>query len=32
VLARVVKGYEERGRLHSIAKGNGHGGKRIEVE
>jgi Lon protease-like protein len=32
VLARVVKGYEERGRLHSIAKGNGHGGKRIDVE
>jgi ATP-dependent Lon protease len=32
VLARVVKGYEERGRLHSIAKGNGHGGKKIEVE
>jgi len=32
VLARVVKGYEERARLHSIAKGNGHGGKKIEVE
>ena len=32
VLSRVVKGYEERGRLHSIAKGNGHGGKKIEVE
>ena len=32
VLAKVVKGYEERARLHSIAKGNGHGGKRIEVE
>ena len=32
VLARVVRGYEERGRLHSIAKGNGHGGKKIEVE
>lgn len=32
VLARVVKGYEERGRLHSIAKGNGHGGKKIEME
>src|SRR2546423_4224184 len=25
-LARVVKGDEERGRLHGIAKGNGHGG------
>lgn len=32
LLARVVKGYEERARLHSIAKGNGHGGKRIELE
>ena len=32
VLVRVVKGYEERARLHSIAKGNGHGGKKIEVE
>jgi len=32
VLARVVKGYEERARLHSIAKGNGHGGKKIEIE
>jgi Lon protease-like protein len=31
-LARVVKGYEERARLHSIAKGNGHGGKDVEVE
>ena len=32
VLARVVKGYEERARLHGIAKGNGHGGKKIEIE
>jgi Lon protease-like protein len=31
-LARVVKSYEERARLHSIAKGNGHGGKDVEVE
>jgi ATP-dependent Lon protease len=31
-LARVVKGYEERARLHSIAKGNGHGGKKIGIE
>ena len=31
-LARVVKGYEERARLHGIAKGNGHGGKKVEVE
>jgi Lon protease-like protein len=32
VLARVVKGYEERARIHSVAKGNGHGGKKIEIE
>ena len=32
LLARVVRGYEERARLHSIAKGNGHGGKKIEIE
>jgi len=32
LLARVVKGYEERGRLHSVAKGNGHGGKKIKLE
>jgi Lon protease-like protein len=32
LLARVVKGYEERARLHSIAKGNGHGGKHVDVE
>jgi len=32
LLARVVKGYEERARLHSIAKGNGHGGKHVDPE
>jgi len=31
-LARVVKSYEERARLHQIAKGNGHGGKHIDLE
>ena len=31
-LARVVRGYEERARLHTVAKGNGHGGKKIELE
>jgi ATP-dependent Lon protease len=31
-LARVVKGYEERARLHRIAKGNGHGGRDVEIE
>ena len=32
VLARVVKGYEERARLHGIAKSNGHGGRKIGIE
>ena len=32
LLVRVVKGYEERARLHAIAKRNGHGGKKIEIE
>ena len=32
LLARVVGNYEERARLHTIAKGNGHGGKKIEIE
>lgn len=32
LLAKVVGSYEERARLHSIAKRNGHGGKKIEIE
>jgi len=32
MLAIAVKGYEERARIHELAKGNGHGGKRIELE
>ena len=32
LLARVVTGYEERARLHGVAKGNGHGGKKIDIE
>ena len=28
----AVKGYEERARIHELAKGNGHGGRRIEIE
>ena len=32
LLARAVTGYEERARIHAIAKGNGHGGKKIEPE
>src|SRR5207245_9328791 len=32
LLARVVGSYEERARIHSIAKRNGHGGKKIDIE
>ncbi len=32
LLARAVPGYEERARIHTIAKGNGHGGKKIDLE
>ena len=32
MLARAVTGYEERARVHEIAKGNGHSGKKIEIE
>ena len=32
MLAVAVKGYEERARIHELAKGNGHGGKRVEIE
>jgi Lon protease-like protein len=32
MLKRVLSGYEDRARLHSLAKGNGHGGKNIEIE
>ncbi|MEP6568555.1 MAG: LON peptidase substrate-binding domain-containing protein [Acidobacteriota bacterium] len=32
ILARVVSGYEERARVHELAKGNGHSGKKIELE
>jgi Lon protease-like protein len=32
LLARAVSGYEERARIHDIAKGNGHGGKHIDLE
>ena len=31
-LVRVVKNYEERARLHSVAKGNGHGGKHVDLD
>jgi ATP-dependent Lon protease len=32
MLARAVNGYEERARIHQLAKGNGHGGRKIELE
>lgn len=32
MLARAVASYEERARIHQLAKGNGHSGKRIEIE
>jgi ATP-dependent Lon protease len=32
LLTRAVSNYEERARIHSIAKGNGHGGKKIDFE
>src|SRR5437588_11147 len=32
LLARVVHSFEERARLHSLAKGNGHAGKKIDLE
>jgi Lon protease-like protein len=32
LLARAVSGYEERARMHEIAKGNGHAGKKIDIE
>ena len=32
MLSIAVKGYEERARIHELAKSNGHGGRRIEIE
>ncbi len=32
LLVRAVTGYEERARVHQLAKGNGHSGRKIEVE
>jgi len=32
MLARAVTSYEERARIHELAKGNGHSGKNIEFE
>ena len=32
MLDRAVEGYEERARIHELAKGNGHSGKNIDIE
>lgn len=32
MLGRAVSGYEERARVHELAKGNGHSGRKIELE
>lgn len=32
MLSRAVSGYEERARIHEMAKGNGHSGRKIELE
>lgn len=32
ILERAVSGYEERARIHELAKGNGHSGRKLEME
>lgn len=32
MLAQAVEGYEERARLHGLARGNGHAGKKLDLE
>jgi ATP-dependent Lon protease len=32
MLSLAVKGYEERARMHELAKGNGHSGRKIDLE
>lgn len=32
ILGRAVSGYEERARIHELAKGNGHSGRKLELE
>ena len=32
LLSQAVSGYEERARMHEIAKGNGHGRKKLDLE
>jgi Lon protease-like protein len=32
LLARTVNGYEERARIHTLAKGNGHSNRKVNIE
>ena len=32
MLGQAVRGYEERARIHQLAKSNGHSGKKIDIE
>jgi hypothetical protein len=32
MLAQAVTSYEERARTHELARGNGHGGKKVDFE
>jgi Lon protease-like protein len=32
MLEQALPGYEERARVHSVAKGNGHAGRKIDIE
>jgi ATP-dependent Lon protease len=32
MLEQALPGYEERARIHSLAKGNGHAGRKVDVE
>jgi hypothetical protein len=32
MLDRAVGNYEERARIHEVAKGNGHSGRKIDLE
>ena len=32
MLSLAVKGYEERARMHELAKGNGHSGRKIDLD
>jgi hypothetical protein len=32
MLANAVSSYEERARVHELAKGNGHSGRKLDLE